>query len=304
MDLMVTQTLDFLRASQNADGGWGYRPGGTSWVEPTAFASLALGAAGPDPQALRGLEFLKRCRQPDGAIGLGLGSRDGCWAAYAALLAFHGLGARPEEEKAKDWILKFVDSSSGLPPETLRAIQQEYRIDPSIPGWPWIRGTSNWVESTSLFMIALAASDVPVLHVRVQAGIDLLLDRALPSGGWNFGNPFIESHEMDPSLLSTSLALAALGAYGLTEGTPAVSKGIRAIVRLLAGDAGTMALAWSITASRLFPSASAHAPAAASRLASRRLPNGSYRDNPFETALAHLAAEKPEMLLRGIRKPQ
>src|SRR2546423_1157271 len=34
--------LDFLRSTQNADGGWGFFPGKQSWLEPTAHALVAL----------------------------------------------------------------------------------------------------------------------------------------------------------------------------------------------------------------------------------------------------------------------
>ena len=138
MNTTLHKPLDFLRNNQNADGGWGYRPGGMSWVEPTAFGALALNSAGGSAEALRALGFLKRCQLPDGAVGLGATSTEGCWAAYAALLAFHGLGARAEEEKLRAWILGFVDSSSSLPLPTIRAIKAEYRIDASITGWPWM----------------------------------------------------------------------------------------------------------------------------------------------------------------------
>ena len=38
----VSTHQDWLRASQNLDGGWPFHPGRCSWVEPTAYASLAL----------------------------------------------------------------------------------------------------------------------------------------------------------------------------------------------------------------------------------------------------------------------
>ena len=34
--------VQFLMESQNTDGGWGYFPGRRSWLEPTAWAMLAL----------------------------------------------------------------------------------------------------------------------------------------------------------------------------------------------------------------------------------------------------------------------
>ena len=34
--------LEVLRNNQNPDGGWAYFPGKRSWLEPTAYALLAL----------------------------------------------------------------------------------------------------------------------------------------------------------------------------------------------------------------------------------------------------------------------
>ena len=34
--------LDALRKAQNPDGGWGYFAGKESWLEPTAYAAMAL----------------------------------------------------------------------------------------------------------------------------------------------------------------------------------------------------------------------------------------------------------------------
>src|SRR5262249_33620845 len=38
----LTTRLDFLRTTQNPDGGWGFFPGRQSWLEPTAYALMAL----------------------------------------------------------------------------------------------------------------------------------------------------------------------------------------------------------------------------------------------------------------------
>jgi hypothetical protein len=57
----------FLKATQNPDGGWGYFPGKPSWLEPTAYALLAL--AGERGAALdRGWNLLRSWQRPDGAF--------------------------------------------------------------------------------------------------------------------------------------------------------------------------------------------------------------------------------------------
>ena len=56
--------LDALRKNQNPDGGWGYFPGKTSWLEPTAYAALALTG---DPAADRAWQLLSSWQLPDGS---------------------------------------------------------------------------------------------------------------------------------------------------------------------------------------------------------------------------------------------
>mgnify|MGYP003352936601 CR=1 FL=1 len=41
-DAYLNTRLEALRAAQNPDGGWGYFPGKESWLEPTAYAAMAL----------------------------------------------------------------------------------------------------------------------------------------------------------------------------------------------------------------------------------------------------------------------
>jgi len=38
----LSPRFDFLRSTQNPDGGWGFFPGKQSWLEPTAYALIAL----------------------------------------------------------------------------------------------------------------------------------------------------------------------------------------------------------------------------------------------------------------------
>src|SRR5262245_39053203 len=38
----LASRLEFLRSTQNPDGGWGFFPGKQSWLEPTAYALMAL----------------------------------------------------------------------------------------------------------------------------------------------------------------------------------------------------------------------------------------------------------------------
>jgi hypothetical protein len=65
------------------------------------------------------------------------------------------------------------------------------------------------VEPTSLAIAALRAEGYTD-HLRVQEGVRLLLDRQLPTGGWNYGNTLVFGREQRPSPESTGAVLHAL----------------------------------------------------------------------------------------------
>ena len=218
--------------------------------------------------------------------------------AYAALLAFDALGAGSEESRLRDWILSFEDAAGLFSPTDIKAIATIYRFDASIRGWPWTANTSGWVEPTALFIIALSRAGVPATEKRIKSGVDLILDRRVPSGGWNFGNPYSKSYELEASVMSTALALAALGAAGVPESRPAVGEGIRFLTSSLAGDVSTASLAWVLLALKSYPAVASQAPKVSARLAGLQAADGSFRRNLFETALAYLVLSDMAILVR------
>ncbi len=294
----LPRALDFIKASQNPDGGWGYRPGAESLVEPTALSLLALSSPGDKTAVGRGLDLLKACQKDSGAVGIHPRDPEGSWMAYAALLAFHALGAAAEERRLKDWMLRFEDASGHFTPDDIQAISTVYGYDASIRGWPWTANTTGWVEPTALFIIALVRAGTPPSHDRVRSGVRLILDRKVRTGGWNFGNPVSKSHELEASLMSTALALTALGAAGVPDSRPAVGEGIRFLTRALAGDVSTASLAWSLLALKSIPAGASQVPVAAARLAGLQAADGSFRRNLFETALASVVLGEAGALLK------
>jgi hypothetical protein len=297
-NLSLARALDFIKANQNPDGGWGCRPGGQSLTEPTSFCLLALKSRGDRAEMVKGIDFLKSCQKDSGAVGIYPGDPEGSWMAYSALLAFDAVGAGSEESRLRDWILSFEDASSRFTPADIKAIAADYRYDASIRGWPWTPNTTCWVEPTALFIIALSRVGVPATEKRVKSGADLILDRRVPSGGWNFGNPYSKAYELEASTMSTALALAALGAAGVQEGRPAVSSGIRFLTLSLAGDTSTASLAWALLALNCYPTGAALAPKVSARLAGLQAADGSFRQNLFETALAFIVLSDTAILVR------
>lgn len=293
----VPRALDFIKANQNPDGGWGYRPGGQSFVEPTGFSLLAIGPRGDKNAVGRGLGFLKSCLKENGAVGTAPRDPEGSWMAYAALLAFHAHGAAAEERRLTDWVLSFEDASIRFTPAERSAIATIYRYDASIPGWPWTPNTTAWVEPTALFMIALLRAGVPPSQDRIRSGISLILDRRVPSGGWNFGNPFSKSFELEATPMSTALSLAALGAAGTSESRPGVREGLRFLGRGLAGDVSTASLAWILLALKCYPAGASLVTGVSERLARLQAADGSFRRNLYETALAAVVLEDAAVII-------
>ena len=297
MSPRLAPAIDFLSSHQHPDGGWGYGAGRMSFVEPTGLATVALQAGGAAAAAGRGLAFLRSCQSPSGAVGIGPGDADGGWMAYAALLAFHGLGAGGEERRLRDWILAFEDASGRISPQNIKIIAERYRYDAGIPGWSWTPRMTAWVEPTALFIIALRRAGVPAREKRIRSGVALILDRRVPSGGWNFGNPYSKSYELEANTMSTALALAALEAADVPRSHAAVVAGLRYLKTALAGDVGTVSLAWALLALKSYSAAPSEIVAAADRLAGLQAGDGGFHGNPFETALAWLVLSDAPILV-------
>lgn len=295
----VRRALGFIRAHRNPDGGWGYRPGRRSLVEPTGLCLVALAADGERADAQAGLDFLRSCRKNSGAIGIDPSDPEGSWMAYAAILAFDALGASDEARRLAEWALAMEDASGRFTADEVSSIAMTYRYDAAIRGWPWTPGTTAWVEPTALFMIALVKDGISPEHERLKSGVRLLVDRRVRSGGWNFGNPFSQSQELEASPLSTALALAGLGAAGYPVERAAVREGLRYLSGALAGDVSTVALAWSGLALSCYPLEGPERPDPVARLAALQAENGGFRDNLFETALASLVLSDPGRLVRA-----
>ena len=82
--------------------------------------------------------------------------------------------------------------------------------DTSIRGWPWVENTHSWVEPTAMAVLALSACGYG-RHRRVSEALKMILDRQLPTGGWNYGNTKVYGKILRPNLACTGSALSALG---------------------------------------------------------------------------------------------
>ena len=215
--------LPILENAQNEDGGWGFRQGLLSRIEPTSWALLALlHSDSPEQQSdriSRGLEFLRKAQLSDGSWPASPEQQTG---ASATSLACWTLLAAKDASKAAAaglrWICNDWPKDSAL---WRRAINSLFRKrkeivdhDDACRGWGWTPNTASWVEPTAFALIALSqcpAESLPAgAKLRERLAKALLLDRICPGGGWNCGNPMTYGVAGEPLVVPTVWALIAL----------------------------------------------------------------------------------------------
>lgn len=221
----LAERLDYLLAAQNADGGWGYSPGGRSWLEPTCYAMLALEGYAAARGALEAAWVRVRSWQrADGAFNPGEGVEAAHWTTALAILLY-AIRNRADAGflRGVDWLVAVKGAENRWWKRLLyRASPQSHIYDPSLAGWPWLEGTSSWVEPTALAMLALSRAAPLVPHerrhpirARLELAAQMLVDRRATDGGWNYGNRIVLGEKLPSYPETTALALLALrGAAG------------------------------------------------------------------------------------------
>lgn len=213
--------LDFLLEAQNADGGWGYFPGKRSWLEPTAYAMLALDGEGRAEGALeRAWKAVRSWQLSEGAWRGGPQVWEPHWTTALAI-TLH-VARRQFDQPFHDgvgWLLGTMGSEEDFWTWMARWLKmQTIEFDPSLHGWPWNPGTSSWVEPTVHTLICLRKAAphhrAKELRLRVEMAEKFLLDRRCSDGGWNYGNRRVFRVELPSFEESTAMALLAL------RGTP------------------------------------------------------------------------------------
>jgi len=220
--LYLESRLDFLRRTQNADGGWGYFPGKGSWFEPTAYAMLALhGRPGSEADLDRAWKLLRSWQLADGSFRPSGQVREGTWVtALAVTLATVRGVDDPRVRHSVDWLLQVVGAEHDL---AMRAASFFHliktKLDVSHEGWPWRNGNASWIEPTVHTLVALKKAGkqyrTAEVEYRVRDGEKLVWSRRCSDGGWNCGNPNVLNFDL-PSYPETT-GLALLGLDGWSE---------------------------------------------------------------------------------------
>ena len=220
---MAESRLEFLLRVQNADGGWGYFPGKSSWLEPTAYAVLALqGAPGSDPATDRAWKALSSWQLPDGGWRPSGQVRGATWVSALALtVACFRKTYGDRLERTLHWLMSENGAECSWP---MRAASYFHflstDVDVSHPAWPWRPGTASWIEPTAQTLIALKKVPPQYRSVsvdrRIRQGEAMIRARRGRDGGWNSGNPNVLKIDV-PSYPETT-ALAILGLQGREHG--------------------------------------------------------------------------------------
>lgn len=285
------RAVDFLSASQENDGGWGYARGKQSYAEPTCYTLLALTQDNTsDKQSerqKRALDWfaahtnqvgaITRIHQTDKAVDLDAVDN---WGTMVALFTLQKLGIGAE---LRERYLKYLLSSRGNFLD--QKVSQELKLKGDLPAWSWARGTASWVEPTAYALLAFKASGMKA-HERVQAGESFLFDRACYDGGWNYGNKEVLKVVIEPMPTNTCFALLALQDADRNHET--IKKSVAYLEHEVAERQSSLLLALSILCLEIY---GRPVEKLLSGLLSRQQENGSWRDNIHLTALAALALQ-------------
>lgn len=213
-------------------------------TEDLALSLLALRHIGADPVPL--------LRQQH---------RSGAWSAIPSIdppSAFHSalalLALRPfplsSVQTAADRTFEWLSGLRGRESHWLwqwkfRLFDRQVRFDPAKSGWPWVPETVSWVAPTALAILAFRAwrRESP----RLAAGVDMLLDRACPQGGWNAGNSVVFGVELDPHPDFTAMAALALR-RSVQPREPIIWRSLDYLAARLKTSLSPYSLAWSLIA--------------------------------------------------------
>ncbi len=233
--------VDVLRRAQNSDGGWGYFPGKQSWLEPTAWAALALHGT---PESDRAWSLLKTWQLGDGSWRPGADVQISNWGtALCVTLACVRRDYGDPFHKGVNWLLGISGNESAMWRRALASTGLfPYDRNPAYKGWPWKPNTASWVEPTAHALVALKKASAHFggdeLQQRIRLGHAQLRDVRCADGGWNYGSHAALGIDL-PSYPETT-ALALLGLQGETD----LDKSLATARHMMESNPSPLALAW------------------------------------------------------------
>jgi hypothetical protein len=201
----IAKHIDRLWERGLPEGGFAAKIGGNYRPDSTAWAVLALSAAGTKDNHLEPSRArLVDSQLKDGRVCALPEFPDTYWPTPLAILAWQGSQYQLE---AQLHAIEFLIHTTGL--HWKRRDDSPVANDPGIQGWPWIANTHSWVEPTAISLIALERAGYGT-HKRANEATHMLMDRQLSHGGWNYGNTVVFDQELRPMPENTGMALNAL----------------------------------------------------------------------------------------------
>ncbi|HHY84012.1 MAG TPA: hypothetical protein GYA07_00550 [Verrucomicrobia bacterium] len=218
-----------------SDPGRELRPDAAAWVlialhrEPGEGDLLSRINAG-----------LMKAQLEDGRVPVNPRFPNAPWPTPLAVLAWIG---REDSKAALDRAVQYLLTWRGR--HWINREPETVGHDTSIPGWPWVSGTHSWIEPTGLCMLALRGAGRGN-DERCALAARMILNRQLPSGGWNYGNTTVFQTQLRPMPHSTGVALAALaGSPGIAR--QEVAKSIDYLTETVGTIRAPLSLGWSLT---------------------------------------------------------
>lgn len=195
----VSRAAQWLRAAQNADGGFGSAPGDDSGAEMTAWAMLGLEAAGDNP-----LDVDRGGHTPVDFLRGHTGELKSPGDLARTIVALEGAGVDPRELGGVNLVAELLDkrrsngSYEGWPGSTafaviaLRAAGATGSLEQSLGwlqkvqnddgGWGDVPGSPSTADGTGAVMQALSGDSKAV-----QRGLSYLRGAQRPGGGFALG---------------------------------------------------------------------------------------------------------------------
>ena len=206
MTIGIGDLIESLSRGRNVDGGWGYYPGKSSRLEPTACAALAVAGT---TDAASAATVLHRWPSNAGLLLERAGGEPNYGFQALALLAMWA--CRVEHLSGTRALLGGLLRVKG---DRLERSTTSSRQDNSLQGWSWIPETFSWVEPTAWCMLSLKkwarTQGARVDSARLDEAERLLINRSCATGGWNYGNADVMGQDLRPYIPTTAIALLAM----------------------------------------------------------------------------------------------
>lgn len=249
---MLQEILQELTRRQLPHGGWSYHPASRQAnLEATCLSLLALRSTETEAEN-RGLRFVVSMQNPNGSWPAFEGDdREGSWTTSLALSYLRERAVHASViERGLRWLLQFKGRESHwLWKWKFRTTDRHVRFDPDKFGWPWMPDTNSWVVPTSFSLLALKQlfprNGAPQANFRIDLGVQMLLDRICPGGGWNAGNGIVYGVPLAPHPDTTAIALLALAGE---SSNPAVQQSLDWLEHAVRTRSAPWSLAWALIA--------------------------------------------------------